>query len=89
MVFSTSKPTRIIRQDDRLVNLLYKSVIKDFLELTPGATEESLIKLIKDKVDSYSSNRGTFSMLCFILCSSRKLSEEKATIQNADMNEIV
>ena len=43
---------RIIRQDDRLVNLLYKSVIKDFLELTPGATEESLIKLIKDKMDS-------------------------------------
>lgn len=43
---------RIIRQNDELVNLLYKSVIKDFLELTPGATEESLIKLIKDKVDS-------------------------------------
>lgn len=43
---------RIIRQNEDLVNLLYKSVIKDFLELTPGATEESLIKLIKDKVDS-------------------------------------
>ena len=43
---------RIIRQNENLVNLLYKSVIKDFLELTPGATEESLIKLIKDKVDS-------------------------------------
>lgn len=43
---------RIIRQNENLVNLLYKSVIRDFLELTPGATEESLIKLIKDKVDS-------------------------------------
>lgn len=52
---------RIIRQDDRLVNLLYKSVIKDFLELTPGATEESLIKLIKDKMED--SGKSLFEIL--------------------------
>jgi hypothetical protein len=47
---------RIISQDSTLVDTLYRTVMRDFFSITPGATEETLLRAIVKKMDSESKS---------------------------------